>query len=85
MLEEHKKTLQDFSASHNGKPLDQQALLKPNAMVAKVLVARFMSMNPQQQQSLKGILTSQTADALKILLPEMESVINKGMANATAG
>lgn len=78
---EHKAKLEAFTASHNGKPLDQKALLKPNEMMGKVLVARFMSMTPEQQQSLKGIVTPDTAPALKILLPEFMSLIEKGLTN----
>ena len=85
MKPEHKQMLQDFAATHNGKPLDQPRMLKANQMVAKVLVARFMSMTPEQQQAIKGIVTPQTADALKVLLPELGKLIDKGATNATAG
>jgi hypothetical protein len=78
---EHKAKIQEFTSSHNGKPLDQKALLRPNQMIGKALVARFMSMTPQQQQAIKAIATPQTADALKILLPELGQLIDKGAAN----
>lgn len=82
MKPEHKAKLQEFSGSHNGKPLDQKAILQPNQMVAKVLVARFLNMSDEQQQAIKGIVTPQTSDALKILLPELSNVIDKGATNA---
>ena len=50
MKPEHKDELQKFASEHDGKPLDQKALLKPNPMMAKVLIARILSMTPEQQQ-----------------------------------
>ena len=79
MKPEHKAAIEKFTASHNGKPLDQKAMLKPNPLLAKVLAARFVSMTPEQQESIKGILTPATAGALKILLPEMGEIIDRGM------
>lgn len=81
---EHKAVLQNFTASHNGKPLNQKAMLLPNQMVAKILIARLMHMTPEQQQSLKSIVTPGTADALKALLPELAELIDKGASNGTA-
>lgn len=81
MTPEHKAALQKFTASHNGKALDQKSLLKPSTMIAKVLIARFMSMSPEQQQAVKSIATPATSDALNILLPEMKELIDKGAAN----
>lgn len=79
MKPEHKAVLQKFSASHNGKAIDQKTLLKPNMMLAKVLAARFTSMTPQQQEAIKGIVTPQTAEALKVLLPELDNIIDRGL------
>lgn len=81
----HKHVLQKFTASHKGKPLDQKALLKPNQVIAKALVARMLSMTPEQQQAIKTIVTPQTADALKVLLPELAQLIDKGVGNGAAG
>ena len=67
--------LKKVVSSHNGHPLDQKALLKSNKMVAKILIARFLSMTRQQQEALKGINTPETAEALKIFLPEMSNLI----------
>lgn len=77
--------VKQFISSHAGKPLDQKAMLKPNVMMGKVLLARLMSMTPEQQQAIKSIVTPQTADALKVLLPELAGVIDKGVNNAAAG
>lgn len=81
LTQEHKDKLQGMIKEHNGKPLNQEGMLKPNIMIGKVLVARFLKMTPQQQQSLKSILTPDTAQALEILLPELTSVLKKGMSN----
>jgi hypothetical protein len=80
--QEHKDTLTKFTSEHNGKPLDPKSLLKANVMVAKILIARFMSMTPEQQQAIKSIVTPDTADALHVLLPELKSLIDKGVKNA---
>jgi len=82
---EQKAVIDKFTASHNGKPLDQKALLKPNPMVAKVIVARFMSMTPEQQAALKKILTPETLEPLKILMPEMAQIIDRGMKFVNRG
>ena len=79
MKPEHKAALDKFTASHNGKPLDQQALLKANPMVAKIIVARFASMTDEQQTAIKKILTPETSEALNILLPEAKGLFDKGM------
>jgi hypothetical protein len=76
---EHIAALNNFTASHNGKPLDQKSLLKPNAMLAKILVARFMSMTPEQQAAVKKVLTPETIEPLKILIPEMSNLLDRGM------
>lgn len=73
--------INDFIGSHNGKPLDKKALLKANPVIAKALVARMVSMTPEQQQAIKAIVTPQSADALKILLPELGELIDKGIGN----
>lgn len=70
-----------FIGSHNGKPLDKKALIKANPVIAKALVARMMSMSPEQQQAIKAIVTPQSAAALKILLPELSELIDKGVGN----
>jgi len=67
--------------THNGKPLNKDAMLKPNPTIAKVLAARVMSMNDAQKAALKSIVTPQSAPALKILMPELASVIDKGVGN----
>ena len=82
---EQQDKINAFTGSHNGKPLDQKALLKPNPVIAKALVARMVSMNPQQQQAIKSIVTPQTSDALKVLLPELGQLIDKGVSNGAAG
>lgn len=79
MKPQHKEIFQKFTESHNGKPLDQKALLKSNPVIQKTLVARFMSMTPEQQDAIKGILTPQTVDSLKVLLPEIAGLIDRGM------
>ncbi len=81
---EHQAAVEQFIGSHNGKPIDKKALLHANPVIAKALVARVMSMTPEQQQAIKGMLTPQTADAFKILLPELSGLIDKGMANGAA-
>ncbi len=81
---EQQAAVDKFTGSHNGKPLDQKALLKPNPVIAKALVARAASMTPEQQAALKTIITPQSAPALKVLLPELAELIDKGMANAGA-
>ncbi len=82
---EQQGAVDKFIGSHNGKPLDKEALLKPNPVIAKALTARAMSMNPEQQQAIKAIITPQSAPALKVLLPELSELIDKGMANGAAG
>lgn len=79
---EHQAAVDKFVSSHNGKPLDKKALLKANPVIAKALVARLTSMPPEQQQALKSIVTAQTADALKTLMPELAQFIDKAVANA---
>ena len=81
MKPEHKDELQKFASEHDGKPLDQKALLKPNPMMAKVLIARILSMTPEQQQALKSIVTPETSEALAVLLPELASAMAKEEAN----
>lgn len=82
MLPEHKAAVDKFiSTDHTGKPVDKKALLKANPMIAKALVARIMSMTPEQGQALKTIVTPQTADALKVLMPELAQLIDKDMNN----
>ena len=76
---EHEAKLKAFTASHNGKPLDQKALLRANPMVAKVIVARFVSMTPQQQAAIKKIVTPETVESLKILLPEAKGIFDFGI------
>lgn len=83
MLPEHKAALDKFtSTDHTGKTIDKKTLLKPNPMIAKALVARIMSMTPEQGQALKTIVTPQTADALKVLMPELAQLIDKDVSNA---
>lgn len=71
------------STDHKGKPLSaahQQAMLKPNPMVAKILAARAQSLSDDERNSLKGVLTPQTAPALKKLLPELAKLFDKGLS-----
>lgn len=83
---DHKAIVDKYiSTDHKGKPIDKRALLKPNPMIAKALVARVMSMTPQQAASLKTIVTPQTADALKVLMPELAQLIDKDIASGQAG
>lgn len=84
---EHQAVIDKFiSTDHKGKPINKAALLKPNPMVARILAARAASLSDQERQSLQGVLTPQTAPALKKLLPELAKMFDKGMsANATAG
>jgi hypothetical protein len=79
MKPEHKALLQNFTASHNGKPLDQKALLRANPLIAKTLAARFASMTTEQQKSMKGILTPETLEPLKVLLPELNDILDRGI------
>lgn len=83
---EHKAIVDKYtSTDHKGKPIDKRALLQPNPMIAKALVARVMSMTPEQAQSLKTIVTPQTADALKVLMPELAKLIDKDVAGGANG
>lgn len=82
---EHQAAVDKYlSTDHKGKAIDKKALLKPNQMIGKALMARMMSMTDEQRQAIKGILTPQTADALKILLPELGKLIDQGVAGGTA-
>ncbi len=82
---EHQAKMDKFIGEHNGKPLDKKALLHANPVIAKALVARMMSMTPEQQQAIKGIVTAESADALKVLLPELKELIDKGASGGAAG
>ena len=73
---EQNAALQKFAASAKGK-----LLLKANKNIFQALVARFTSMTPEQQQSIKGIVTPQNQGALKILLPELAGLKKKGTTN----
>lgn len=79
MKPEHRAAFEKFAATHNGKPLNQKALLKANPVIQKTLVARFLNMTQEQQESIKKILTPETQDALKVLLPEIAGLIDRGM------
>ena len=81
---QHKAAMMNFASSHNGQKLDTKSLLKANPMVQKVLMARLASMTPEQEKSISGIVTPQTADALKVLLPELSQMIDKGAQNGAA-
>ena len=76
---EHKEAIKAFTASHNGKPLDQKQLMKANPLIQKVLAARFASMTDEQQNALKKILTPETYPSLKILLPEVSELLDRGL------
>lgn len=79
---EHQAAVDKYtSTDHNGKPINKAALLKANPMIAKALVARLASMTPEQAAAIKGILTPQSTEALKILLPELSQLIDKGAGN----
>lgn len=83
---EHQAAVDKYiSTDHKGKPINKAALLKPNPMIAKALMARMMSMSDEQRQAIKGILTAQSADALKVLLPELGKLIDQGVAGGQAG
>lgn len=69
--------LNAYAATHNGKALDREKMLKPNEMVGKVLVARLLKMTAAQRSALATIITPQTAGALKIFLPEFRDVLEK--------
>ena len=58
----------------------KKTFLKSNPTVAKILIARFIHMTPEQQQSIKGIVTPANTEAMKILLPELAR-IGKGANN----
>lgn len=78
---EHIAAINDYISSHDGKPLNKHALLHANPVIAKALVARIASMTPDQATAIKGIVTPQSAEALKILLPELSELIDKGVTN----
>lgn len=79
---EHKAALDKFtSTDHKGRPIDKAQMLKANPMIAKVLLARAMTLNDDQKAQLRQILTPSSAPVLKILLPEMTSLIDKGLGN----
>lgn len=78
---EHKAALEKYTGSHNGKSFAKGALLKPNPVIAKALIARMASMTPEQAQVIKSIVTPATADALKVLMPELSQLIDKGISN----
>lgn len=76
---EQKLLLQKFTGNHKGKKLDQKKMLRPVTMIAKVLIARIMSMTPEQHTALKAVVTPETIPVLKILLPELRDMLNKGL------
>lgn len=84
---EHQKIIDKYtSTDHKGKSINKYALLKSNPMVARIITARLASMSDDERSSLKAIVTPQTGPALKILLPELAKLLDKGMsANGTAG
>jgi hypothetical protein len=73
----HRDLLLKYISSHKGQPLDPRALAQPNELVKKIMIARFLSMTPQQQQSLRAIVTPQTRDALQILLPGLPQMFER--------
>ena len=82
MLEpKHKAILKKYIATHNGRPLDQKKMVEPNEMVKKVMIARLLSMTPEQQASLKQIVTPQTIGALNILMPGLAKMLERKQAN----
>lgn len=80
----HEVALHRYVSSHNGIPIDPRELVKPNEMVKKIMIARFLSMTPQQRQSLRAILTPQTAPALNILLPGIVKLLARGVNGLSA-
>lgn len=80
---EHKVAADKFiSADHKGKPISaahRQAMLHANPMIARVLIARAQTLSDAERESLKGILTTQTAPALKKLLPELSKLFDTGL------
>lgn len=84
---EHKAAVDKLTLEHNGKKLNPKGMLKPNVMIKKVLAQRLMAMPDDQLQALKGLMTADTAPAIKALLPELGSLIDKqqGAAGGTAG
>ncbi len=55
---------------------DEQKYLKPDAQVGRVLMARLKNMTPQQHQAIMAIVTPQSGEALKTLLPELSGMID---------
>jgi hypothetical protein len=74
---EHKATLEKYTATHNGKALDQKKLPKPDTLITKTLIARFMSMTPEERSGLKGILTPESIKPLKVIIPEMSGIFDR--------
>lgn len=84
---EHQAAIDKYtSTDHNGKAINKHALLKPNPMVSRILVARAATLSDDERNAVKSVLTPQTVPALKKLLPELSKLFDKGMsANGTAG
>lgn len=77
----HEAAINKFTATdHRGKPLNQVALLHPNPMVMRILMARAKSLSDDERAALKGVLTPETTPALKKLLPELSQLFDKGMS-----
>lgn len=77
---DHKTAIDKFtSTDHTGKAIDSSSLLKPNHLVARVIAARAASLSDDERSALKSILTPQTSAVLQKMLPELSSIMNKGM------
>lgn len=83
---EHKLAAEKFiSTDHKGNALSEQhkqAMLQSNPMVARILVARAQMLSDDERNSLKSVLTPETAPALKKLLPELSKILDAGLNNA---
>lgn len=77
----HKAAIARYTSQHNGVPLNQRALLRPSPMVQKMLLARMASMSDAEQGSIKTMINAKTEGALRKLIPELGSLITKGVKN----
>lgn len=81
---EHQQAANKFiSTDHKGRalsPAHQKAMLHANPMVARILAARAQTLSDDERNALKGILTPDTAPALKKLLPELAKIFDKGLS-----
>lgn len=82
---EHQQALDGYlNTDHKGNRLSpdhKKAMLKANPMIAKVLMARAVSLSDDERASLKGMVTPENTPALKKLLPELAQILDKGVNN----